>query len=64
MNEYSSSHSDKERCTVALWVVNEVRKAVDMGYGLVEMFKFGITLSRVLSNVPIQVLLQSTLTCS
>ena len=29
------THSDEERCIVGTWIVDEVRKAVDMGYGLV-----------------------------
>jgi len=33
-------HSDEERCIVGTWVVDEVLKAIEMGYGLVDVFKF------------------------
>ena len=40
MNQRPCIHTDEERCIVGTWVVDEVRKAVDMGYGLVDMFQF------------------------
>ena len=40
MNQGPYTLSDEERCIVGAWVVDEVRKAVDMGYGLVDMFEF------------------------
>ena len=36
MNHGSCTHSDEERCLVGTWIVDEVRKAVEMGYSLVE----------------------------
>ena len=40
MNQGPYNHSDEERCIFVTWVVDEVRKAVDMGYGLVDVFEF------------------------
>jgi hypothetical protein len=40
MNEGDCTHSDEERCIVGTWVTDEIRKAVEMGYGLVETFEF------------------------
>jgi len=40
MNRGPFTHSYEERCIVGTWVVDEVRKAVDMGYGLVDMYEF------------------------
>ena len=40
MKQGSCTHSGEERCLVGNWLVDEVHKAVDMGYGLVEVFKF------------------------
>jgi hypothetical protein len=37
MNQGACTHSDEEWCIFGTWVVDEVRKAVDMGYRLVEM---------------------------
>jgi hypothetical protein len=34
------THSDDERCLVGTWVLDELRKAVQMGYALVEVFEF------------------------
>jgi len=65
MNQDSCTHSYEERCIVGTWIVDGVRKAVDMGYGLVDMFEFWGILSRVLTMVPIQVaFLRNILTCS
>ena len=33
MKQSPCTHSDEERCIVVAWVVDDVRKAVDMGYG-------------------------------
>ena len=40
MNQGRWAHSDDERCIIVSWLTDEVRKVVDMGYGLVEMFEF------------------------
>ena len=40
MNQGPFTQSDEERCIVGTWVVDEVRKAVEMGHGLVDMFEF------------------------
>ena len=39
MNQGPCTHSDEERCVIGTWVVEEVRKAVVMGYGFVDMFE-------------------------
>jgi hypothetical protein len=39
MNQDCCTHSDEERCISATWVV-EVRKTVDLGYRLREVFEF------------------------
>ena len=40
MNQASCTHSDKERCIVGTWVMDEFQKTVDMGYGLVDVIEF------------------------
>jgi hypothetical protein len=40
MNQDDCTHSDEERCIFGTWIVDEVRKALNMGYGLVDMFEF------------------------
>ena len=40
MNQGTCTHSDEELCTFGTWVVDEVRKAIEMGYGLVYLFEF------------------------
>jgi hypothetical protein len=40
MNKDDCTHSNEERGIVGTWIVDEVRKAVDMGYGLVDVFEF------------------------
>ena len=40
LNQGNCTHSDEERCKVGTWVVNEVHKTVDKGYGLVDVFEF------------------------
>ena len=40
MNQGRCAHSDDERCIIGSWLTDEVRKAVDMGYGLVKVFEF------------------------
>jgi len=40
MNQDYCTRCDEERCIVGTWIVGEVRKAVDMGYGLVDLFGF------------------------
>ena len=65
MNQGSCKHSDEERCMFGIWIADEVRKAVEMGYNLVDVYNFGNILSNVLTTVPIQVaFLKNTLTCS
>jgi hypothetical protein len=39
MNQDCCTHTD-ERCISGTWVVDEVRKAVDLGYSLLEVFEF------------------------
>ena len=39
-NQGKCTHSEEERCIVDTWVVDEVRKAVEMGYSVMEMFEF------------------------
>jgi hypothetical protein len=40
MNQGDCTHSDEERCIVGAWVADKLRKAVEMGYGLVKTFEF------------------------
>ena len=40
MNQGSCPHSNEERCIVGTWIVDDVRKAEDIGYGLVDVFEF------------------------
>jgi len=40
INQGYYTHSEKERCIVGTWVVDEVRKAVEMGYIVKEVFEF------------------------
>ena len=40
MNQDDCTHSDEERCIVGTWIVDEVRKAVDMGYDLADVYEF------------------------
>jgi hypothetical protein len=40
MNQGECTHSDEERCIVETWVVDEISKAVEMGYSLVDVFEF------------------------
>jgi hypothetical protein len=40
MKQDRCTHSDDERCIIGSWLTDEVRKAVDMGYGFVEVFEF------------------------
>jgi hypothetical protein len=40
MNQADCTHSDDERCIVGTWVLDDIRKAVQMGYALVEVFEF------------------------
>jgi hypothetical protein len=40
LNQENCTHSDEERLIVETWVVDEVSKAVEMGYGLVDVFEF------------------------
>jgi len=39
MNQDRCTHTDEERCIEGTWVVDEVCKAVDVGYGLVDVFE-------------------------
>jgi hypothetical protein len=39
LNQDKVTHSDEERCIVGTWIVDEVPKAVDMGYGLVDVYE-------------------------
>jgi len=40
MNQGNCKHTDKERCIVGTWVVDEVRRAIEMGYGVLDVFEF------------------------
>jgi len=40
MNQGSCTHNDEEGCIVGTWVVDEFRKAIEMGYGLMNVFEF------------------------
>ena len=40
MNQGHCTHSEKERCIVGTWLVVEVRKDVEMGYIVKEVFEF------------------------
>jgi hypothetical protein len=40
MNQGNSTHTDEERCRVATWVVDKVRKAIEMGYDMMNVFEF------------------------
>jgi hypothetical protein len=40
MNQVYSTHIDEKRCIVGVWLVDEVRKAIEMGYGLLTVFEF------------------------
>jgi len=39
-NQGHCTHSEKELCLVGTWVVDEVRKAVETGYIVKEVFEF------------------------
>ena len=38
MNQGKCTHTDKDRCIYGTWVVEKVRKAIEIGYGLVNVF--------------------------
>ena len=40
MNQDRCTHSDEERCIAGTWVVDDVRMAVGMCYGLVDVYEF------------------------
>jgi hypothetical protein len=40
MIQGNCTHTDEERCIVGTWVVDEVRKAIEMGYILMNGFEF------------------------
>jgi hypothetical protein len=40
LNQGDCKHTDKDRCIVGTWVVDEVRKAVEIGSKLVEVLEF------------------------
>ena len=40
MNQGNCTHYDEERCLLGTWVVDDVRKAIEMDYGLVDEFEF------------------------
>jgi len=40
VNQGKCTHCDEERCIVGTWVVDEVRKAVEMGYSVMDVFEF------------------------
>jgi hypothetical protein len=54
MNQDCCTQSDEERCTAGKWVVDEVRKAVDLGYSLREAFEFWEYKVSTMIRTPIQ----------
>jgi len=40
INQVKYTNSDEERCIVGTWVVDEVRKPVEMGYIVMGVFEF------------------------
>ena len=40
MNLGKCTHSDEDRCIVGTWVVDEVRKVVELGYSVMDLFDF------------------------
>jgi len=40
MNQGNCTHTEEERCIVGTWVVDEVRKAIEMGYILMNVYEF------------------------
>jgi hypothetical protein len=40
MNQDDCTHCDEERCIVGRWVLDEIRKAVEMGYKVMDVFEF------------------------
>ena len=40
INQGTCTHSEDKRCLVGTWVVHEVRKAMEMGYSLIDVFEF------------------------
>jgi G:T-mismatch repair DNA endonuclease (very short patch repair protein) len=40
LNQDDCTHSDDERCTVGTWVLYTLRKAIQLGYDLVEVYVF------------------------
>ena len=60
MNQGNRTYSDDERCNVGTWLVDEVVKALEVGYGLVD-FEFWNMRRRALTRAPmLDVFLQST----
>ena len=41
MNQDYCTHSEKERCIVGTWVVDKIRKSVEMGYIVKKCLNFG-----------------------
>jgi len=39
-NQGNCTHSDEVRCIVGTWVFGDVRKAIELGYDLVNVFEF------------------------
>ena len=40
MKQVNCTHIDEEICIVGTWVVDEVRKPIEIGYGLMKVFEF------------------------
>ena len=40
MNQGNFTYSAEERCIDGIWIEDEVRKTVEMGYNLVDVFEF------------------------
>jgi hypothetical protein len=52
LNQGRCTHSDDERCIIGSRLTDEVRKAVDMGYGLVKCLNFGSIPLHVSTKTP------------
>ena len=40
INQDNCNHSDEERCIFGTWVVDHVRKAVEMAYCFIDLLEF------------------------
>jgi len=40
MNQGKYKHSDEERCIFGTWVVDEIRKAAEMSFSVMDVFEY------------------------